>query len=134
MCGPTPPPKPPTKVSLTIGATTQNPFPPTLANDSGFTSITEGADQNTVTMVSPGDIMIWKMTEDVIEITITENEGNDVFSTNPSKQADGTWQAVVGNFPAGNQWDYNIKYSVRGASNNPYTQDPVIRIKPPKTA
>jgi hypothetical protein len=130
MCGPTPPPPPPpTKISLTIGATTQIPFPPTLANDSGFTSITEDADKNTVTLVKPGNIMIWKMTEDVIEINaITENEGNDVFSTNPAKQSDGTWQAVVGNFPAGNYWDYNIIYTVKGAPNNPYTQDPKIRI------
>ncbi len=134
MCGPTPPPPPPptppNKVSLTIGATTQKPFPPTLANDSGFTSITEDADKKTVTMVNPGDIMIWKMTEDVIEINaINEDKGDDIFSTNPSKQPDGTWQAVVGNFSRGNSRSYSIVYTVRGAPDNPYTQDPIMKIK-----
>ncbi|MEZ4803205.1 MAG: hypothetical protein R2797_10570 [Gelidibacter sp.] len=130
MCGPTPP----TKISLTIGATTDNPYPPTLANDSGFTSITEGGDQNTVTLVSPGNIMIWKMSQDVIQINaITETGGADVFSTDPTLQSDGTWQAVVGNFPAGNEQSYSITYTVRNAPNNPYTQDPIMKIKPPST-
>ncbi len=130
MCGPTPPPPTPTKISLTIGATTQIPYPPTLANDSGFTSITEDADKNTITLVSPGDIMIWKMTEDVIEINaITENEGNDVFSTNPTKQSDGTWQAVVGNFPPGNTQSYSITYTVKGIEGT-FTQDPIMKINP----
>lgn len=130
MCGPTPPPPTPTKISLTIGATTQIPYPPTLANDSGFTSITEDADKNTITLVSPGNIMIWKMTEDVIEINaITENEGNDVFSTNPTKQSDGTWQAVVGNFPPGNTQSYSITYTVKGIEGT-FTQDPIMKINP----
>ncbi len=130
MCGP----KPPTKISLTIGATTAIPFPPTLADDSGFTSITETGDQNTITFVSPGNIMIWKKTEDITEINaVTETGGEDVFSSNPKQQADGTWQAVVGNFPVGNEQSYSITYTVKGAPDNPYTQDPVMKIKPPQT-
>jgi|TARA_R100000479_G_scaffold70100_3_gene33731 hypothetical protein len=129
MCGP----KPPTKISLTIGATTANPFPPTLTDDSGFTSITEPADQKTTTLVSPGNIMIWKISEDITEINaITETVGDDVFSTNPTRQADGTWQGVVGNFPPGNEQYYSITYTVKGAPSNPYTQDPIMKIKPPK--
>ena len=98
MCGP----KPATKISLTIGATTAIPFPPTLEDDTGFTSITEPGDQNTTTLVSPGDIMIWKKSEDITDINaVTETGGDAVFSTDPTKQSDGTWQAVVGNFPRG---------------------------------
>ena len=139
MCGPTPPPTPPTpptptKINLTIGASTQIPYPPTLANDSGFASITEEADQNTTTLVSPGNVMTWKMTGDITQINaITETGGDAVFSTDPAPQPDGTWQAVVGNFPAGNTQTYSIIYTVKGAPNNPYTQDPKISVKPPQT-
>lgn len=126
MCGPTPP----TKISLTIGATTQIPYPPTLANDSGFTSITEDADKNTITLVSPGNIMIWKMSEDITQInTVTETGGDNVFSTNPTQQSDGTWQAVVGNFPPGNTQSYSITYTVKGIEGT-FTQDPIMKINP----
>jgi len=126
MCGP----KPPIKISLTIGATTAIPFPPTLEDDSGFTSITEPADKKTTTLVNPGNIMIWKKSEDITEINaITETGGDDVFSTNPTKQSDGTWQGVVGNFPPGNEQWYSITYTVKGALKNPYTQDPRIKVR-----
>lgn len=129
MCGPKPPP-PPTKISLTVGARTATPFPPTLTDDSGFTSISEDGDQNTVTLVSPGNIMIWKKSGDIFKINaITETGGEDIFSTNPTEQADGSWQGVVGNFPSGNAETYSITYSVNGVSGT-FTQDPVIRIKP----
>ncbi len=117
--------------TLTIGATTAIPFPPTLANDQGFTSITEPADKNTTTLVKNGDIMIWIKSEDVTEINaITETGGDAVFSSNPALQSDGTWKATVGNFPADNTQSYSITYSVKGAPKNPYTQDPRIKIKP----
>ncbi|MEH6762937.1 MAG: hypothetical protein V7655_00425 [Aequorivita antarctica] len=126
MCG-----TKPTKITLTIGATTANPFPPTLTDDGGFTSITEPGDKNTVTLVSPGNIMIWKMSENITKIiAVVETGGDDVFSTNPSLQPDGTWQAVVGNFPAGNEKSYSIVYAVRGATCDCYCQDPIMRIKP----
>lgn len=129
MCGPQP-----TKISLTIGATTAKPYPPTLTNDSGFTSITEDGDENTITLVSPGNIMIWKMSEDIIQINaVTETGGDDVFSKDPALQPDGTWQAVVGTFPSGNQQSYSITYTVKGAPKNPYKQDPYMRIRPPQT-
>ena len=128
MCGPKP-----LKISLTIGATTARPFPPTLTDDNGFTSITEDGDKKTTTLVRPGNIMIWKMSEDITEIKITENDGEDVFSKDPAQQPDGTWQAVVGNFDPGNHRDYSITYSVKGAPDNPYVQDPIMRIKPPQT-
>ncbi|MGJ8592931.1 MAG: hypothetical protein ACSHXF_10305 [Aquaticitalea sp.] len=130
MCGPTPP----VKISLTIGATTQNPYPPTLTDDKGFTTITEDGDKNVTTLVMPGNIMIWKMTEDIIQInSVTETGGDAVFSKDPSLQSDGTWQAVVGNFPTGNTQAYSITYTVKGAPGNPYTQDPKMRINPPQT-
>lgn len=126
MCGPKP-----TKISLTIGATTAIPYPPTLTDDKGFTSITEKGDKKTTTLVSPGNIMIWKMSGDITKINaINEMGGDDVFSTNPTAQPDGTWQAVVGKFPPGNEQAYNIIYTVKDATNNPYTQDPVMRIRP----
>lgn len=136
MCGPTPPPPPtpPTKINLIVGASTAIPFPPTLTNDTGFTSITEEGDDNTITLVSPGNIMVWKLSGDITKINaITETGGEDVFSTDPTEQADGSWQGVVGNFPPGNAESYSIIYTVRGATENPYTQDPIIKIKPPQT-
>lgn len=127
MCGP----PPVVKITLIVGATTKTPWPPTLEDDKGFTSITEGADQKTVTLVSPGNIMIWKMSEDIIQINaVTETGGDEVFSKNPTLQPDGTWQAVVGTFNPGNAQDYSITYTVKGAPNNPYTQDPKIKINP----
>jgi hypothetical protein len=123
MCGPKP-----KIISLTIGATTASPFPPTLADDGGFTSITEPADKKTTTLVSPGNIMIWKMSEDIISIKIVEKEGQDIFSINPAPQPDGTWQATVGKFPKGNTREYDIIYTVKDATGNPYTQDPKIKM------
>jgi len=126
MCGPKP-----TKISLTIGAKTTTPYPPTLTDDKGFTSITEKGDKNTITLVSPGNIMIWKMSGDITKIiAVVETGGDEVFSTNPALQSDGTWQAIVGNFPSGNEQAYSIVYSVKGAPCNCYCQDPVMKIKP----
>ena len=117
--------------TLTVGATTAIPFPPTLANDQGFTSITEPADKNTTTLVKNGDIMIWKKSEDITDLNaITETGGDDVFSSNPKKQKDGTWKATVGNFPANNTQSYSITYTVKNALENPYTQDPKIKMNP----
>ncbi len=133
MCT-TDPPKQPITHTMTVGATTAHPFPPTLTNDQGFTSITEPADKNTTTLVDPGDIMIWKKSEDITELNaITETGGDDVFSTNPALQPDGTWKGIVGTFPPKNTRDYSITYTVEGAKKNPYTQDPRIKIKPPQT-
>lgn len=130
MCGPTPPPPIPTKVNLTVGASTAIPFPPTLTDDSGFTSITEEGDTNTISLVNPGNIMIWKISGDITRITaITETGGQDVFSTNPTEQADKTWQGVVGNFPVGSSGTYSISYTVKGFEEI-FTQDPIIQIKP----
>ncbi len=123
MCGPKP-----KIITLTIGATTAIPFPPTLADDSGFTSITEPADQKTTTLVSPGNIMVWKMSEAITSIQIIEKAGQDVFSVDPAAQPDGTWQATIGQFPKGNTREYNIIYTVQDAPNNPYTQDPKLQI------
>ncbi len=124
MCGP----KPPITHTLTIGATTANPFPPILTNDQGFTSITEPADKNTTTLVSPGNIMIWKMSEDITKIDkIIETGGKDVFSINPKAQKDGTWQATIGDFPKGNTKSYSIVYTVKGGKK-PYTQDPQLKM------
>ncbi len=124
MCTPNP-----TIVTLTIGATTADPFPPTLTDASGFTSITEPADQKTTTLVNPGNLMVWKMSEDITSIKIIEKPGQDIFSVDPAAQPNGTWQATVGNFPKGNERDYDIIYTVKGDPTT-YTQDPRIRINP----
>ncbi|MBK5212532.1 MAG: hypothetical protein JJE55_02580 [Flavobacteriaceae bacterium] len=129
MCG-----TKPTKITLTIGARTDKPYPPSLEDDNGFTSITEPGDQKTVTLVSPGNIMIWKMSGDITKIiAVVETGGDDVFSINPTLQPDGTWQAVVGNFPPGNEKSYSIVYAVSGATCDCYCQDPVMKIKPTQT-
>jgi hypothetical protein len=116
--------------TLTVGATTAVPFPPTLTNDQGFTSITEPADKNTTTLVKNGDIMIWKKSEDITDLkAITETGGDDVFSSNPKKQDDGTWKATVGKFPSGNTQSYSITYVVKGAPKPQYTQDPKLKMR-----
>jgi hypothetical protein len=140
MCGPQPPPKPPTPPPptvtthhLTVGAKTANPFPPSLTDDTGFTSITEGADQNTTTIVGPGDTMIWQISGDVSSIVaITDDTLNvNLFSSGPAAMNDGTgrWSGVIGNFPPGTTEAYSITYNVNGAPENPYAQDPKLSMK-----
>ena len=140
MCGPQPPPSPPkpptptvTTHHLTVGATTAIPYPPTLANDTGFTSITEPADQNTTTVVGSGDTMIWQISGDISGIVaITDDTANvNLFSSGPGPMNDGTgrWSGVIGNFPAGTTESYSISYNVNGAPENPYTQDPKLSMK-----
>jgi hypothetical protein len=103
-----------------------SPFPPTLADDKGNVSITEPADQDMTTMVSPGDIMIWQKSGDISSIVaITETGGVDVFSINPAQQADGSWQATVGTMPSGSEETYSITYTIGGVT---YTQDPKLRM------
>ena len=116
----------PTVHTLTVGATIAQPFPPTLANDQGFTSITEPADQNTTTFVLPGEVMTWKPSGDITSIdNIIETGGENVFSVNPTKQKDGSWSGTIGAF-SGEEETYSIIYTVNGTS---YTQDPRIRVR-----
>jgi hypothetical protein len=116
--------------TLTVGATTAIPFPPTLANDKGFTSITEPADQNTTTIVSPGDKMVWKKSGDITSIdAITETSGNNLFSKDPALQKDGSWLGVIGNMKSGTTETYSITYQVEGAPENPYVQDPKLKMR-----
>jgi len=130
MCKPDPP------VSthhLTVGATTANPFPPSLTDDTGFTAITVNADKNTTTFVGPGDTVVWQITEDVSAITAITNETPTVnlFSSGPAPTNDGTgsWSGVIGNLPANASESYSISYNVTGAPANPYTQDPKLSMK-----
>lgn len=129
MCGgnnPTPPTPTIVTHTLTVGASVAIPFPPTLTNESGFTSITEEADQNTTTVVSPGDIVIWKKSGNISSIdAVTETGGSDVFSIDPALQPGGTWKATVGTMPSGTVESYSITYTIAGVT---YTQDPKLRM------
>lgn len=122
MCGGTP------TVKISISASSKTPFPPTL-NDGSHSSTTEQGDVDFVTLVSAGSNIQFTVGGDISAITaITYTGENNVFKTMPTKQSDGSWQGVIGDFAADTEESYSITYTVNGAPNNPYTQDPKIRI------
>jgi hypothetical protein len=77
--------------------------------------------------------MVWQISGDVSAITaITDDTPNvNLFSSGPAPMNDGTgrWSGVIGSFPPNTTESYSISYNVTGASENPYTQDPKLRMK-----
>lgn len=122
----------PTNHNITITATTATPHPLTIKNDeTGATTHTDPGDKNFTTHVNPGDTVTWKIAGDISAITaITENRGSEnLFSVNPAKIA-GTenWKGTVGSKPGGSEEEYTISYNVTNARNNPYSQDPKLKM------
>lgn len=123
MCGP---PPPPTTITITLSATTANPTPLTI-NDGTVTVSSGQNDTNLVTGVKPTNIVVFKKMGDISCIAIRETGGQDVFSTDPTAQLDGSWKGVIGSLPANTETTYTIMYVV---GTTIYQQDPKIRINP----
>jgi hypothetical protein len=124
MC---PGPKP-LPITITVTATTATPFPPGLSD--GLLSVPIGGanDADFTTEVVPGQEVHFVVGGDISEITaITETVG-DFFSVNPTQK--NGWVGTVGpNRPNKTGSDYTVCYNVNGAPNNPYCQDPKLRMK-----
>jgi len=124
MC---PGPKP-LPITITVSATTAQPFPPGLSDGLNTLPIGGPNDAKFITEVVPGQEVHFVVGGDITEITtITETVG-DFFSTNPSKA--NNWVGIVGskrtNVPGS---DYTVCYYVKGAAANPYCQDPKLQMK-----
>jgi len=115
-----------------VGATTADPFPPSLSDDENHTAHNAKDDKNFTTDVNPGDIIIWQAVGDVTSLEeIAYKTGSHLFAQIPTKQNDGTWKGVIGNFanvPKGGLIEeYDISYIVNNGMF--YTQDPKLSFK-----
>ncbi len=118
--------------TVTVSATTANPFPPSLSDDEGNNANTGPGDAAMTTLVGPGDSVSWQRAGDVSSLdNIFEPTGTDLFIIDPSKEDDGTWVGIIGSMPPGSEEAYSITYSVAGVQQP--TQDPKLRVKPPQT-
>lgn len=117
----------PTTHTITVSATIADPAPPTLSDDEGHNAHTAAGDAAMTTTVGPGDTVIWVKGGNISSLDdIVETAGTDLFSTNPAKQANGTWQGIVGALASGTEESYSISYTVGGLS---HTQDPKLQMK-----
>lgn len=86
-------------------------------------------DGNITTDVDPGDTVIWKLSKNggIDEITdiSAKNGSQDIFSSDPAKQNDGSWKGTVSNTATGTE-SYFIKYKINGTE---YTDDPELDIQ-----
>jgi hypothetical protein len=113
---------------IVISATTAVPHPLTLTEGTTSSS-TETGDQNFTTEVNSGDTVQWQFDSNsnisgISAVSVTR----PFFSQLPS--SDNQWIGRVGtsNGEKANE-SYTISYSVTGAPANPYTQDPIIKMK-----
>lgn len=123
MCGK------PTTHTITVSATTGNPAPPTISDDEGNRGNTLTGDRDLTTQVSNGNIVKWVKGGDIASIdSVVYTGGSNLFASGPSQNKDGSWQGVIGNLPSGTEEEYTIRYTVNGATGNPYSQDPKLRM------
>jgi len=123
MC---PGPKP-LPITITISATTAQPFPPGLSD--GLLTVPIGGpnDADFTTQVVPGQQVNFSVAGDISEITAIIEDAGDLFSVNPTKE--NNWVGIIGpkkNIPIS---DYTVCYNVKGAAANPYCQDPKLHMK-----
>lgn len=86
-------------------------------------------DGTITTDVSPGDTVTWKISGSGISgITsiYAKPDSQDIFSSDPAKNPDGSWTGTVSSSATG-QESYGIKYMVSGTE---YDDDPILRINP----
>ena len=84
---------------------------------------------NTITTtVSPGDTVIWRLSNgggiDEITNIYAKTGSQDIFSQDPARQADGSWKGVVSTDATGNE-SYNIAYKIGGVE---YLDDPDLEV------
>ena len=85
-------------------------------------------DGTITTDVDPGDNVTWRIDSgaNISSIdSIYDKVANDIFSTDPAKQSDGTWKGTVSNSASGSE-SYGIKYTVDGTQ---YDDDPELQVK-----
>ncbi len=86
-------------------------------------------DGSITTIVSPGDTVTWQIASgaNISEITsIYAKAGSqDIFSSDPVSNGDGTWTGTVSNSATGEE-SYGIKYMVNGVE---YDDDPKLQVQ-----
>ena len=90
------------------------------------------AGDNTITTnVRKGDTVHWKLAHNsgISELTnIYKKEGSqNIFSTLPTKQADGSFKGIVSDDATGSE-AYNIGYKI---GDTEYICDPLLEVQPP---
>jgi hypothetical protein len=120
----------PTTHTIYVNATIDDPDPPHLSDDEGHNASTAEDDKNMTTIIEPGDTIIWRKSGDITSLEeITESGGNNLFSSDPAQQEDGSWMGIVGNMDPGTTEEYVISYIVDNGMF--YTQDPKLTMKRP---
>ena len=113
--------------TITVSATIQQKFPPSLSDDEGHQADSAEGDKNMATLVGPGDVVTWQKGGNVSSLdNIFEPTGTDLFIVDPSQENNGKWVGIVGSLPSGAEEAYSITYTV-GGEQQP-TQDPKIRM------
>lgn len=117
---------------ITVFATHTRPIPLTISDDEGHFANTHAGDAALTTDVLPGDTITWKFTGDIqsIDGIVYKNETNSVnlFSTQPAKNADGSWSGIIGeNVPNLATEKYDIHYTLNGVK---YIEDPKLKAHP----
>jgi hypothetical protein len=118
----------PTKIIVTVSATTANPAPPGLSDGVTSLPIGGGNDAEFTTTVVAGQQIQFVPGGDVTAITrITEGAGSDIFKTDPTPANNMT--GVIGSLPANDTREYTIFYTVKGHEGTTYQQDPKLHMK-----
>lgn len=96
-----------------------------------FLSDNEGhsGDNSITTEVSPGDTVTWQLVSgggiDEIVNIYAKTDSQDIFSSDPAKQSDGSFMGIVSNSATGKE-SYNIAYKINGVK---YIDDPDLDIQ-----
>ncbi|WKN33512.1 hypothetical protein PZB74_09235 [Porifericola rhodea] len=86
---------------------------------------------NTITTdVSCDDDVEWIVGNGIDEITniVAKSGSQNIFSSGPTKRADGNWEGTVCQHASGSE-SYSIEYKIDGQT---MTDDPKFRVKPPE--
>jgi len=123
-----------------IYATTGNPTPPYIQDDEEHIGATEQQDKDLTTEVHDNDTITWSIfpsEKDGIQNAITSIDNitidsNDFLSSGPTRNADGTWTAEVGEVEDPSMYGdgilaYTIYYTVNGTQH--VHQDPKLSFK-----
>ena len=117
----------PPKITITITATTENPFPPGLSD--GVTTLPIGGpnDSGFTTVVVPNQQVQFVKAGDITEFQIIEGQGSDIFKPDPT--AANNYTGVIGtNLQNDQSREYTIQYRVKG-HDSPFDQDPELKMK-----